>query len=760
MNLLTKIYTTSFFTSAIFTLVMSPVALGAQAEKQKQEIDAMILAAGLNKSQSYESFWSKNKGDFHGQVYKPLKDYFEKYPNAKMPTFKTTQTKNSLGETVNNIEMALDGKTLSFQYIGEKDKFLKYKSTYLSESDVINFNQALSKMIKVDPELYKEFNETFQSTPAEVKSAQDRVADTQYVGMPRISKETWSKMSQVDRANYLINLRSYWTDSLNVLRQIEKNEQRLRGVKAKTSKYDYLMKFMQNEATAQDSGASTPPPPVVPGGSSSSSPSPSSSMNGFRKNPTSPNWMSTSSSSKPSGAQSLDIDGYLQLPTLDMSTFKDTGTTQLSGQQTSSKTPGNQNCVIHGVISQYVGGSCTKDINTLKKFYSSTNDKEIFKAIETCEKQNPTMMACNPYLYGYQTPGQPHCVKHDRDVNSPYQKATHADGPCEEKSPLGNSLAKENLNGSDFLIKDIKGPGRYADENLKKDVNLEELYKKQQAENDKYVTDYLKSFLGNDVDKIKKGVVLDNDLVDKLSNIQNVFDSQIKFARESCIKSNENPKYKQYDKNFWGACDQLQRRHLFIAQWLEQKVGCQDGGKIDAKTLKCMCPPSQVIKVNPGEKCAAKPPVAPGGSTSVTPPSVVQTVDCEGADQFPGAGAVADEKGVCKCPADGKTPHKLTNSYRGDKYSCESGSFNWKPLLWIGGIIGGAWLLSKLWPKKKKIQPPADTCKLTANCTPQCKTNEELNPVSNTCWPKTEGGTGTNTTDTNAGGVPAVSTGN
>ena len=164
MNLLTKICTTSLFSSAIFTLVMSPVALGAQAEKQKQEIDSIILAAGLNKSQTYESFWSANKGDFHGQVYKPLKDYFTKYPNAKMPTFKTVQAKNSLGETVNNIEMTLEGKTISFQYIGEKDKFLKYKTIYLSESDLINFNQALGKMIKVDPEFYKEFTQSFKST--------------------------------------------------------------------------------------------------------------------------------------------------------------------------------------------------------------------------------------------------------------------------------------------------------------------------------------------------------------------------------------------------------------------------------------------------------------------------------------------------------------------------------------------------------------------------------------------------------------------
>jgi len=739
MNLFAKLIKASFITSAVFTMVFSSVAIGAEAEKQKKELDQLILKSGLNKPQTYKEFWELNKGDYHGQVYKSIKSLVTQNQQAQMPVFKVVQAKNSLGETVNNIEMSLNGKVITFQYIGEQDKYLKFKNIYLTESDLININQGLTKMIKADPDFAREFTGQFKSSPEDLQSLMQNKERNEYQGMPKVSKETWSKMSQVDRANYLINLRSYWTDSLNVLRQIEKNEQRLRGVKAKTSKFEYLIQFFQNEATADIS-----PDPVNP-------------PLKFKKIDNPVPW--SRDKQKPAGTSgliTLDSQNYLKLP------FVDTGITANSGLKTSSKEAGENNCVIHGVISEYDRkGSCTKNIETLKKFYSTDSDGRIFEAIQKCESEKPTKMACNPYLYGYKQPGQPHCVDYDRNVNSPYQKATHADGPCEKESPLGNSLAKDKLNGTDFLKKDIKGPGRYATENLKMSSDeLAQLYKDQQLANDKYVTDYLKSFLGEDVDKIKKGVALDNALIEKLANIQSVFDSQIKFARESCIKSNENPKYKQYDKNFWGACDQLQRRHLFIAQWLEQKIGCADGGKIDSKTLKCFCPPTGAFKVNPGEKCTTTNPVPP----TERPISPTTQVDCEAADQFPGSGAVANSDGVCKCPADGKTPHRLTNTYRGQKYSCESGQFNWKPVLWIGGIIGGALLLSQLWPKKKKVHPPLDTCKLTPNCVPQCKENEYLNPDANNgkgaCWPKTEGGTGQNSTDANSGGVPTGSTTN
>lgn len=731
-------------------MVMSPVALGAQAERQKQELDVFILSTELNKPQTFEQFWNKNKAIMHGQIYETAANYVRKNPQGQMPVIKTVQTRNSLGETINNIEMTFNNKIVSFQFIGDQKRFLKYKSVYLSEADVINFDQALTKMIKVDPDLAKDFSLNFKSSKQEIKEARNRNASRLYSGLPQISQQTWAKMSRVDRAHYILNMRAYWTDSLKVLRQIEKNEQRLHGIKSKTSRYEYFMQFFQNEAWAQNS-SQTQTPPVVPSGSSSSS-----LKNKFSKIQTPLPWGSSSSSQ--ASDVGLDSEGYLKV---DMPVFSDTGTSQKSGQLTSSKTPGHANCVIFGLISEYVGGSCTKNIQTLKKFYSASSDKEIFNAIQSCESIKPTHMACNPYLYGYKTPGQPHCVEYSEKSNSSYQKATHADGPCETVSPLGNALALENLNGTDFLNKDIRGPGRYSTENLKmSQEQLAELYKKQQLENDQYVTNYLKSFLGENVDKIKKGFDLDDKLIDKLVNIQNVFNSQIKFARESCEKSTDNPKYKQYDQNFWQACDQLHRRHLFVGQWLEKRIGCEDGGKMDDKSLMCMCPPSQTNLVIPGQKCSVLKPVIAGGSSSVTSPLIQQTVDCEAPNQYPKSGAIANSDGVCLC-TNGKEPHKIPNPDNGDEYSCAAGGLpeiNWKPFLWIGGGLLALWGLTSFKTKKKAVLPAPDVCKVAVNCTPQCPANQYLNPAANNgkgeCWPKSEGGTGLNVTDVNSGGVP------
>ena len=104
---------------------------------------------------------------------------------------------------------------------------------------------------------------------------------------------------------------------------------------------------------------------------------------------------------------------------------------------------------------------------------------------------------------------------------------------------------------------------------------LEAEYKKQQLDNDKYVENYLKGMLVGDVDF---GKALNDDVIGQLVNIKSVFDDEIRRAKESCIAAASTPG-KKHEKNFYQACDQLQRRFLHISTYLEKQPGCPDGGK-------------------------------------------------------------------------------------------------------------------------------------------------------------------------------------
>jgi len=697
MNLLNQILKIFALSGSLFTIVLSPVAMGAQSVKNQSELEKALIESRLNQSMTYRDFWAQNKHLYSGQVYADAEKYFLSNSNEKMPVVKIKKSQNSRGEIVETLEMNQNGKTFSLQFIGEKEKFYKYNNVILSETDMALITPAIRKIAASDIKLKNELIKSIIVSPESKIETQKKLNQRVRYGFPELNQDTWMKLSQKDRAQYLINMRGMWNDSLKVLRAIEDIERKkMNSTKGtKTSQLESVIRLMQSEAIAQKRKS------VV--------------------------FKDSTKPTKPQETLLLDADGYLDL------SFLKTDVTAKSGQVTvSQKQPGSKNCIIHGLVSEYVNGSCSE--SKVYDYYKSDGDKRVFEAIQICKSNKPTQMACNPYLYSNGT-SEPICVDKSGKGNSDFQKGTHADGPCEKASPLGdNSLAK--VDGTDFLIKDIKGPGRYSKDNLKSEVDLDKLYKAQQLANDEYVEKYLKGFLGKDFESLSKEKPISDDLLIKMKDIQSVFNSQISFARETCKASTNNPKYKQYDKNFWGACDQLQRRHLFIAQYLEKKLGC-DGGKIDEATLKCMCPSAKLI--NPGAKCNV---VAPQPILA-EPAPVKSEMDCQ--KEYPGANSIYKDS-ACVCE-NGKTPRaNSTSSFEeypsssSATYYCPS-DFNFKPWLIGLGIVGVGVALWAIFKNKKKDKaPPKDNCPLpgtSQTCLPptNCPAGTIVNPTTHVCDP-------------------------
>ncbi len=421
---------------------------------------------------------------------------------------------------------------------------------------------------------------------------------------------------------------------------------------------------------------------------------------------------------------------------------KDSGTTAEAS---------SENCLVAGYVSSYTNGSCgVKALQDSYKDDSGVVNPAVSKAQAQCQ---PGQIACNPFVYGMPG-GNAICVS----TSSPkFQIATHADGPCDTASPLGQKV--------DFLNKDLKNKDRYSAENLSKNSDqLAEEYKKQQAANSSYVENYLKGFLGAGVDLSKE---LDSTVLDQIVNIKKAFDNDIQKAKDSCLAAASSNKYNE--KNFWGACDQLQRRFLFVAEFLKEKPGCKDGGTINSSTLKCTCADPKQTEVNPGAKCPVKEPSStdstvqkcPQGMSDDSTGGELQCLCTNGAagnwkledtkvsgfdvkkscaksavtsgdstpmkpgDKCDGT-IVKNDNGAEACvakPTDSKTKPKKDDGFFGSF----SGFFQ-KALPWIVGGVA-VWAMYTLWaPKKPQIKSPGDAC--PANSTP---TGNSAAPCSQTC---------------------------
>ncbi len=376
----------------------------------------------------------------------------------------------------------------------------------------------------------------------------------------------------------------------------------------------------------------------------------------------------------------------------------------------------SENCIVAGYVSNYSNGSC--GINAIQDSYKDENGN-INPAVSKAQSQcGGGQIACNPFVYGMPG-GKAICVT---TSDPSFQIATHANGPCDTKSPLGSEVQ--------FLNKDLKNQNRYNAENLKLNPDqMSEEYKKQQKQNSAYVENYLKGFLGAGVDLSKE---LDVSTLDQIVNIKKAFDSDIQKAKDSCIAAASSNKYNE--KNFWGACDQLQRRFLFVAEFLKEKPGCKDGASINSDTLKCTCTDSKKTEVNPGAKCAVKEDPKPPEKAKCANGLVEDPVDgsCVKPSQVapPGSSTLSNDNtkpqanGSClpsqeRIVGEGSGAVACVDKTESKKSKKEKDSSGWfgslsgffsKALPWL---VGGVALFAmyKLWaPKKPALNSAGDFC--------------------------------------------------
>lgn len=592
-------------TVSLATMVFSPIALGKQAQvnqdqMSKAQLEQIVQQLGLNKSMTFGEFYKKNKQYYPPRVQKMVEQLVTKFKDEPMPQFIVGSTQNSKGETIATMRISGKDQLSNIQFLGEPNKFVKFDNTNLSEEDIANFDDMFAKLYFGDASHRKGYGDALTSPKTMKKPAQTTakkaVPPAKFTGLPKITKELWQKMTPIQRAQFMMNMRMLWSGAQDVL------DAKASGKKGK-------------KTSSLEGGTASP----------------------LHK------W-------------------NLFFATLDEAQAADT------------------KCVVAGYIGTYGTG---------KRCQYPAGAK-----VAGCN------FPCNPTIYGFDGSGKQFCLGSSAEL----QTATHYNKGCDAKMPLTSvelplpaaAAAKDASRYQGILeankAKALQDPAAMA--NTKK---------------------YLESML-NGSPEMRAAFQSGNitaELLAKLQEIQTQFDSTITAARNDCAAAAGEV---QYDREFWGACDQLHKRFLFVAAYLEKNPGCKDGGKVDETTLTCACPSGPAV--NPGSACAAAPTPAPGGDTPTSGTPVVDptpgggewTCDpaCTGTEVC-GPGS-EDSNGVkvgeCKKPggnggSDDNKPGFFSKLWSGVK----------KIAPWvIGGVaLYAAWKIF-FQVKKPKLNPAADAC--------------------------------------------------
>ncbi len=645
---------------SVFTFVMAPVAQGEEAQKiSKTQLEYALKEMGLNQQITVGEFYKKNKDLFPERIQKEIEPYLMSVKNQMMPEIEVVTTKGSKGLEIPTLRFSKNSELINLQWFGEKDKFLKFQNTNLTEVDLFNFNDMFTRIIAGDEKYRKQFEAATRPVSVNTNSG----------GYPEIPVATWKKMSQKERAAYIVNLRLLWNDARKVLAEVDKRK----NSKRKTSmnenllqKWDTFLALINTPVEAVGSAGgyapkgTQPKAPVNPGGG-----------------------------------------GAVQ-----------------RGAGSSAYASGS-NCLVAGYISKYNNNKC--DVENIKNSYP--DDALVKAANESCQKGQ---VACNPYVYG--TPqGVAICVATNQ---ASFQIATHFEGPCDQASPLGSK--------QDFLINDQKKQGRYEAENLTK-LDLAKKYADEQAANPELVKNFLDGLtLFNKNKALDFKEPLSANSFEAIVNLKNSFNDEIRKAKESCEAATSN---KNNEPNFWGACDQLHRRYLNVAQFLSTTPGCKNNGKINSETLLCSCP-SSTVSVMPGHSCSESSAVIAAGGTVSGDPSTAPggKINCE--EKY---GIVSGLNAQCLC-ADGSAPTEDVADSTGGAGSgaksfkckavaaagtataecgwlCKAGKFAKSYLLpaaIAGAVAYGVWKIF-LEPKKPKLKSAKDFCPDGSIPSPNCK---------------------------------------
>ncbi len=567
-----------------FTMVISPVAMGAEAERMsRRQVESYLIEFGLSRKETLGQFWDKSKFYAPANLYADIQKYVNENRNLNMPEVSLTSSKATDGSEVPTLQMFHGGKTYTVQLFGEKKRYIRINGVDLTEADLIRLRPALERLEASDINIKNEANKLRQNqslrseSTAGAKIAAEYTRDfARFKGFPRVTPKMWRSMTKTERAGYIVKMRLLWDDAqrVNLLNRMPASLKKTKPVKDQSLLEKIYQAFVGDEAFAVDTAPrrASRRAPVRPGSA-------------------------TPVVSAGDAAAAVVTDGSVTAPDAEI-TRPIVGVTTATPDGTATVRANAPRCIVAG----YVGGygnvtnrgsrlarpGCSIDA-AIELYRTSTADgvrtdrlDYVIEANANCVRTSGARsVACNPIIYGYPN-GREACV--DRDEEE-FQTATHF---TSRPNPDRSCDAKSRLTTTDSII--AFDPNRpYSEAALNREAQIQAVEANQRLGTEDFAL--TKTYISGVLTKRDSALAqafsqenpqwtlaLDNELV----RIQTEFEYQIREAITTCEAKFAGPQAnREVDPNQRLACDQLHRRWLFTERFIEKirTNGCAPGSQ-------------------------------------------------------------------------------------------------------------------------------------------------------------------------------------
>ncbi|MFN8792146.1 MAG: hypothetical protein ACK5Y2_11890 [Bdellovibrionales bacterium] len=196
---------------SLVSMVLQPVAYGQQQANWAAEALRVFVQQNQKggKPLTVKEFWERQRGQIDPYWQRKLAPPMKLMGNEPMPKMDVITIKGPQGQDSARLMMNVNGKTVSMEYLGGKEKFARINSVVISEQDFYGVEGMMEKL-QDDPVFAAE------SKRVEQKALRADI-------MP--SYEAYKSMTPKERAVYFVNLRLVVEAAQKVLDEKREKEQ-------------------------------------------------------------------------------------------------------------------------------------------------------------------------------------------------------------------------------------------------------------------------------------------------------------------------------------------------------------------------------------------------------------------------------------------------------------------------------------------------------------------------------------------------------
>lgn len=198
---------------SLLTLVVSPVAEGAKAQRSQKELVAQYLkATKLSTSKvTVRDYWRMVRHVYPQDLQVKMDRWVARNHDELMPDIKASSFKDASGVEQVKLTLSKDGQITTLTFVGQDEQFLKINGVSFSKNELNKFDDVIKKFYDNDKGFKKQFDANKPQSPLRPN-----------VLLPY---SEFAKLTPEQKIDYLISARQAALAAEKVLEQAQKTRQ-------------------------------------------------------------------------------------------------------------------------------------------------------------------------------------------------------------------------------------------------------------------------------------------------------------------------------------------------------------------------------------------------------------------------------------------------------------------------------------------------------------------------------------------------------